>query len=102
MGPDVVAVEPWVIVVPVAVSELSGVPAPIAPVNITAPLVPPVKVSVLAPSMVLENEIPAPAGTLLPLVVSAATLAASVTGPVNPMVPPAVVKLPFKLIDVPE
>ena len=99
--PVVVAVELCVIVVPDTLIAVNGVVEPTAPVNVTEPPVPPVRVSDFPPSIVLENEIAAPAGVAPPFVVSAMKFAASVTGPVIPMVPPLVVWLPFKLIAVP-
>lgn len=49
--------------------------------------------------MVLEKVMFAPAGAKL--VVLAVTVFVNVTGPVMPIVPPLVVKLSFRAIDVP-
>ena len=85
---------------PVAVKEVSGVVPPTAPLIVTAPLVPPVKVSVRAPLIVLEKEMFAPPALPPPFVVSATKLIPKETGPVIEMAPLPVVKFPFKLINV--
>jgi hypothetical protein len=89
---------------PVIVKELKGVVAPTAPVNVTTPPVPPVKVRACAPetvpSMVFVKVIFAPAVEPPPLVASTVTFPAKTTGPVRVRALPLVVKLPPKLIAV--
>ena len=58
------------------------------------------KVRLCAPLIVLEKEILPPAGVPPPLVESIEMLAVKATGPVIPILPPIVVRLPFRLIDV--
>lgn len=83
---------------PVAVKEVNGVVPPTAPVKATVP-VPAVRLKVCAPLMVVEAVMFAP--TAAPeFVVSAATAPVKETGPVQVMVPPFVVWLPPKLINV--
>lgn len=81
---------------PDAVSEVNALVPPIAPVIVTVPPVPPFRVRFCVPLIVLETEMFAPAAA--PLVVFAITSLAKVTGPVQLMAPPLVVRLPFKLI----
>lgn len=96
----VCALELWLTDEPDADKEVSGVVPPTAPLIVTAPLVPPVKVRVCAPLTVLEKEILAPPALPPPFVVSATKLVPKETGPVIEMLPALVVKLPFKLIAV--
>ena len=100
MTPVVFAVELCVIVAPVAVSEVSGVVPPTAPVSVTVPLLPPVRERVCAPLIVVEKLMFAPAAVPPLFVVSTATAVVRATGPVKVVTPPLVVKLPFKLIAV--
>lgn len=83
-----------------AVSEVNGAVPPTTPLIVTAPPVPPVSVKFCAPLMVLEAEMPAPPGEPPPFVVSATTPPVRITGPVQLMAPPLVVKLFAKLIAV--
>ena len=81
------------------VRALSGVPPPTIPLKATVPPVPALRVRGEPPLIVLEKLIFAPPAA--PLVVSAVTAAAKLTGPVIPIDAPLVVRLPPKLIAVP-
>ena len=94
----VLAVELCVIVAPLAVREVSGVVPPTAPVIVTVPPVPPIKLSVRAPLTVFERDILAPAGLAPPFVVSNVTAAPRVTRPVREIGCPRVVIPAFKVI----
>ena len=76
-------------IAPDAVNEINALVPPTAPVIVTVPPVPPIKVRFFAPLIVLEAEMFAPAAA--PLVVLAVTSLAKVTGPVQLMAPPLVV-----------
>lgn len=84
----------------VTVNEVKGVVPPTAPVSVTVPVVPPVRVKLCAPLIVLEKLMLAPVTVPPAFVVSAATVPVNATAPVIPIVPPDVVRLPPKLIKV--
>lgn len=96
--PTVVAVELCTMEAPVTVKEVNAVVPPTAPVIVTVPPVPPANVKTWVPLTVLEIEMFAPAAVAPPFVVSAATSSVKVTGPVQPIAPPLVVRLPAKLM----
>lgn len=77
---------------------------PISPPKVTDPVVPARRVSpcvlATAGTMVLEKLMLAPVAVLPLLVVSSEMLAFNVTGPVIPMAPPLVVRLPPRLMAV--
>lgn len=87
------AVELCVIVAPAAVKDVNEVVAPAAPKEIVPP-VPPVNVNALAPLIVLEKVMLAPAAYAPAFVVSKTEAPVNVTGPVQPMFAPFVVMLP--------
>ena len=87
------------IVAPVATKVDKADVPPTAPKE-TVPPVPPFKVKLLLPLIVLVKVMLAPAGVPPALVVSATTLPFRVTGPVIVMMPPLVVTLLPKLIAV--
>lgn len=76
-----------------------GVVWPMLPEN-TILASPDWRVRLCAPLTVLEKEILPPAGVPPPLVESIEIAAVRATGPVIPMLPPIVVRLPLRLIDV--
>ena len=82
------------------VSEVRGVVPPTAPVKVIVPAVPPLIVKAEAPFKVLEKLIDAPVAVPPALVLSIVVVPVTVTGPVNPMVPPLVVILPLMLMAV--
>ncbi len=104
IAPVVLADALCVMVAPVVVSEVSGVPPPTAPVIATMPPVPPFNVKFCAPLIVVEELaklIIAPAGVLPPFVVSRVTPAVvKFTGPIIVTMPPLVVILLAILIAV--
>ena len=77
---------------------VGGVVPPTTPLKITFPPVPALKVSAVAPLMVLEKLMFAPAAA--PLVVFKVGDPEITTGPVMVMTPPPVVMLPATLIAV--
>lgn len=85
------------IVAPLTISEARGVPPPTIPDIVTAPPLPPFKLSVWAPSIVLENEMLAPAEEAPPFVVSIRAATPKETAPVIETTPPLVVTFPPKL-----
>jgi hypothetical protein len=70
IAPVVLIVELCVMVAPVAVNEARGVVPPIAPVSVTVPLVPPLRVKAPAPLTVLDSVMFVPAELPPALVVS--------------------------------
>lgn len=87
MAPTVVTAALCVIVVPEAVSDVSGVVPPTMPDSVTTPL--PVNVNVFAPLIVVEKLMLEPVATTFP---------AKETAPVIVIGELLVVTLPFKLI----
>ena len=73
---------------------------PTAPVKVTTPPVPALRVTAVAPLRVLEKLILAPAGVPPAFVLSNVGVVVTATGPVIVMTPPAVVTLPPILIAV--
>lgn len=86
------------IVAPEAVIEVKAVFAPIAPVIVMIPALPPIKLRVFAPLIVFEKEMLAPAGELPLFVGSNTILPLKETAPVIPIVAPEVVRLPPRLL----
>ncbi len=83
---------------PFALKEVRGVEPPTIPLNEIVPVLPAVKLNVCPLSIVLENEMGAPAAK--PLVVLIPMADPRRTGPVIVTIPPLVVKEPVKLIEV--
>src|SRR5579871_6293378 len=100
MAPVVFTVELCVTVAAVTVSDVNAVVAPTAPDNVATPPVPPFKLKVCPPLIVLEKPILAPPALPPAFVVSAVTAAVKDTGPVNVIALPEEVRLPPKVINV--
>ena len=87
----------------VKIRFVKGVVPPTAPENETTPAVPAWSVNAVAPLIVLETVeklIFAPAGVPVAFVVSRVIGVVKTTGPAIVMIPPALVKFPFKLMAV--
>jgi hypothetical protein len=99
-APVVVTAALCVIVPAVAVNDVKGVEPPTTPEKLTTPAVPPRTVKEVLPLTVLEKLMSLPAAVPPLFVLSKIRGAVIATGPVIPIVPPAVVTSPFKLMMV--
>ncbi len=89
----------WIEAALVTTRPVRGVTPPITPPKVTTPAVPARSVSAVAPLIVLEKLILAPAAVPPAFVLSNVGVPLKATGPVIVMAPPLVVILPPALID---
>ena len=88
----------WIRLALVNTKFVKGATPPTIPPNKTAPPVPASRVKELAPLIVLEKEILAPASVPPPFVVSNVGVPVIATAPVSPTAPPLVVIFPLILM----